>query len=276
MAAGFTAPSRHLLDEETIRLVSVGVDIGSSTTHLAFSRLELERREARYEVVRRDVLHESDILLTPYVDGLTIDADALGRFVDRAYARAGLQRQDVDTGALILTGVALLRANARAVADVFAADAGRFVSVSAGDRLEALLAAHGSGALARSAAEGRRLVNVDVGGGTTKLVGCADGQPTWVAAVEVGARLIAWDDRGRVVRLEQTGRRAGEAVGLELALGRPVEMDEMRRIAAYMADRLLPLIDGSGPTDAERALLRTPFPASVERPDAVVFSGGVS
>src|SRR5207302_9326864 len=103
----------EMVEEDTLRLVSVGVDIGSATSHLVFSRLELERQDNRYVVVGRTVLGESDILLTPYREGNTIDGEALERFIERQYTAAGLRRQDVDTGSLILTGVALLRAHSR-------------------------------------------------------------------------------------------------------------------------------------------------------------------
>src|SRR6266567_137542 len=119
--APFTAPGRNMAEEDRIRLTSV--DIGSSTSHLIFSRLELERQDNRYVTVSREVLHESDILLTPYVDEATINGDELGRFVDQEYAQAGLRREDVDTGALILTGVALDRHNARAIGDLFSQEA---------------------------------------------------------------------------------------------------------------------------------------------------------
>src|SRR5712691_12594501 len=164
-----------MAEEDRIVLTSVGVDIGSSTSHLLFSRLELERRDGRYVTVKRDVLYQSDILLTPYVGATTIDGASLGAFIDRQYVAAGQARQDVDTGALILTGVALLRDNARAIADLFAGEAGRFVAVSAGDNLEATMAAHGSGAVALSATRGGGVMNIDIGGGTTKVVICRDG-----------------------------------------------------------------------------------------------------
>src|SRR6266498_3272962 len=144
-----------MAEEDRIVLTSVGVDIGSSTSHLLFSRLELQRQDSRYVTVKREVLYESEILLTPYLEasrprhragpnrasgtGETpaipgdqdrIDGAKLGRFVEREYRAAGLQRQDVDTGALVLTGVALLRRNARTIAELFAEEAGRFVAVS--------------------------------------------------------------------------------------------------------------------------------------------------
>src|SRR6266851_2647827 len=116
----FTAPGRNMAEEDRIVLTSVGVDIGSSTSHLLFSRLELERQDNRYVTVARDVLYRSEILLTPYRGATTIDQTALGDFIERQYHAAGLSRERVDTGALILTGVALLRDNARAIADLFA------------------------------------------------------------------------------------------------------------------------------------------------------------
>src|SRR6266513_5931566 len=171
----FTAPDRHMADEDNIVLTSVGVDIGSSTSHLLFSRLELERQDTRYVTVRRDVLYQSEILLTPYRGTTTIDQQALKTFIDHQYAQAHLTRDQVDTGALILTGVALLRENARAIAELFAEDAGRFVAVSAGDNLEATMAAHGSGAVQLSESRGG-VMNIDIGGGTTKVVNCRDGR----------------------------------------------------------------------------------------------------
>src|ERR1700704_6135437 len=99
----FTAPGRDMAEEDRIVLNSVGVDIGSSTSHLLFSRLELERQDGRDVTVKRDVLYQSDILLTPYLGATTIDGAALGEFIDLQYRAAGLDRADVDTGALILT-----------------------------------------------------------------------------------------------------------------------------------------------------------------------------
>jgi len=158
---GFSGADRHIVDEDEIKLTSVGVDIGSSTSHLVFSRLELKQEGTRYVVVNRTVLNESEILLTPYVDEFTIDVKALGNFINQQYQRAGLKREDVDTGALILTGVAVRRRNARAIGELFAQEAGRFVAVSAGDGLEATMAAYGSGAVIRSSQSGKDIISRD-------------------------------------------------------------------------------------------------------------------
>jgi ethanolamine utilization protein EutA len=278
VAAGaqFTAPGRHLGEEDEIVLTSVGVDIGSSTSHLLFSRLELQRQDSRYITTSRQVLYESDILLTPYLDENTIDGAALGEFIERQYRAAGLRREEVDTGALILTGVALLRRNARIIAELFAQEAGRFVAVSAGDNLEATMAAHGSGAMALSERSNGGVMNVDLGGGTTKVVICRQGRTTELMAMDVGARLLAHDTSGLITRLEDAGRRIGETIGLDLTVGSAVQTQELERMASYMADQLIAAIRVNGSPGPPSPLLRTPPLHHRDGVDAITFSGGVS
>ena len=273
---GFTGAGRHIVDEDEIKLTSVGVDIGSSTSHLVFSRLELSQEGTRYVVRKRTVLSESEILLTPYTDDLTIDVDRLGRFIEEQYERARLRREDVDTGALILTGVAVRRRNSRAIAELFAEEAGRFVSVTAGDGLETTMAAHGSGAVARSGRDDAVVLNIDVGGGTSKVAVCVRGRVREVTAIDVGARLVAMDGANAVMRVEEAGRRHGGAVGVELDLGRPMSEDALQAIASEMADRLFEVVNQQDLTEGTRGLLRLPPLSYRGRIDAVTFSGGVS
>jgi ethanolamine utilization protein EutA (predicted chaperonin) len=271
----FTAPEREMGAEDRIELTSVGVDIGSSTSHLLFSQIVLERVDNRYQTVERRVLHESDILFTPYVDETTIDGNKLGYFIARQYELARLHRTDVDTGALILTGVALLRENARAIGDLFSQEAGKFVAVSAGDNLESTMAAHGSGAAERSREIDGVVINVDIGGGTTKLVVCRQGRAEELAAIDVGARLVAYDEDGTVVRLEPAGRQIGEAVGLDLRVGGKIDADGMRAMARYMADELFKAIPGPNGA-AGTHLTRTPNLSYRGPVNELTFSGGVS
>ena len=161
---------------DNVELTTVGVDVGSSTSHLMFARVHLQRLSealsSRFVVVDRDVLWRSPILLTPYRPDYTIDADALKSFFDGAFREAGLTPDDIDSGAVILTGEALKRVNARAIADLFAEETGKFVCASAGHNLESVMAAHGSGAVKLSKAEDKVFLNVDIGGGTTKFALC--------------------------------------------------------------------------------------------------------
>src|SRR5487761_180864 len=228
----FSNTGRTLTIEDEIRLVSVGVDIVSSTSHLVFSRIVLERLDARYVVTAREAFHHSDILLTPYAAEETIDAAALGAFIERQYERAGLSPDAIDTGALILTGVAVRRRNARAIGELFARQAGKLVAVSAGDGLETTMAAYGSGAVARSIRTGKRILNVDVGGGTAKLALVEAGRIVALTALDVGARLVALDAEGRVVRIEEAGRRFAAELGFALALGGRLDDGAARALAA--------------------------------------------
>ena len=272
----FSSIRRSLEIEDEIRLVSVGVDIGSSTSHLVFSRLLLERLDNRYIVSERAIVFESDVLLTPYADDFTIDAAALGAFINRQYLLAEIDRETIDTGALILTGVAVRRSNARAIADLFAAEAGKFVSVSAGDALEATLAAFGSGAAARSIRDAARVMNVDIGGGTSKLAVCEDGAVVDLTAIDVGARVLSFDADGRVTRVEEAARRFAAELGLSIGVGDVVNDQVLDAMANVMADRLFDAMRSPGVSAATRSLLRLDPLRNEHTPDAVVFSGGVS
>src|SRR5947208_5510617 len=184
---------------DIITLTSVGIDVGTATSQIIFSRLVLRRlgRElsSRFVVTERKTLYLSAVHFTPYAaDRERIDGHALGRLVDAAYHEAGLSPEQVDTGAIILTGEAIRRDNARAIADLFAAERGNFVCASAGHNFEALLSAHGSGAIALSAERQCRVLNIDIGGGTTKLAVAEQGKVLSTAAFHVGGRLLAVDD----------------------------------------------------------------------------------
>ena len=219
-------------------LTTVGIDIGSTTSHVMLARLRLQRLadalSSRYVVVEREVIHRSPILLTPFkADGL-IDVDSLERFIGAAYSAAGHRPDQVDTGAVILTGTALEQTNARAIDELFAAHGGRFVCATAGHRLEAILAAHGSGAVARSRERGTTVLNIDVGGGTTKLALCVAGEVAAASAIAVGARHV------------------------------PLAVD-------VMADAIVAAANGRG-----TALDLLPHLPETPRPDEIVLAGGVS
>src|ERR1700710_1199317 len=198
----FSSTGRSLVEEDEIVVLSVGVDIGSSTSHLVFSRIVLERLDSRYVVTTRETFYQSDILLTPYSAAEEIDAVALRAFIEHQYQAANIDPDEIDTGALILTGVAVRRRNARKIGELFARQAGKMVAVSAGDNLETVMAAYGSGAGARPARDRTTVMNVDIGGGTSKIAVCADGKVIALTAVDVGARLVCIDAAGKVVRIE--------------------------------------------------------------------------
>lgn len=270
--------------QDNVRLHSVGIDIGSSGTQVVFSRLHLRRigeeLTSRYIVVRRETLHRSPVELTPYRSAEQIDAAELGSIVDRAYAAAGIGPEDVDTGVVILTGEALRRSNAEAIASVLAEKAGELVTATAGHHMEAMLAAYGSGAAKVSYDRGLRLLNVDIGGGTTKLAVVDRGRVAATAAVHIGGRLQVVDAQGRIVRLDPAGRRHARRAGFDWRLGDPVRPEQTEAVAEGMADALVALLTEAGPAEDVTGLCltdRLPVGASgvLGQIDGVMFSGGV-
>ncbi|MCO5063543.1 MAG: ethanolamine ammonia-lyase reactivating factor EutA [Rhizobiaceae bacterium] len=272
----FSSAGRSMELEDEIRLTSVGIDIGSSTSHLAFSLIVLERLDTRYMVVERKLLHQSDVLLTPYTKESTIDAQALGAFIAEQYKAAGIDAEGIDTGALILTGVAVQRKNARAIGELFSVQAGKFVVLSAGDALETTLAAFGSGSVARSELERRRILNVDIGGGTSKLALCENGTIRHITAIDVGARLLAFDDDRRIVRVEEAGAKFADLAGVNAQLGTILSPQNARKICECMADRLFEAMQGRSADKQTLDLYRLPPLPPVDPPDLIIVSGGVS
>src|SRR5258705_1936133 len=136
--------------QDHVTLVTVGIDIGSAGTQVIFSRINLRRYgedlTSRYYVVSRETLFQSPVALTPYASDERIDDAALGVIIDEAYAAAGVKPGDIDTGVVILTGEALRRENAAAIAGLLAEQRGDFVTATAGHHMESMLAAYGSGA----------------------------------------------------------------------------------------------------------------------------------
>ncbi|MCH7483341.1 MAG: ethanolamine ammonia-lyase reactivating factor EutA, partial [Chloroflexi bacterium] len=102
---------------EKFTLYSVGIDIGSSTTHTIFSRLILRREGAglssKFVVTSREILYRSPILLTPYIGGTLIDVEKVTAFINKSYEDAGYTPEDIDTGAVVITGEALKKENAQ-------------------------------------------------------------------------------------------------------------------------------------------------------------------
>jgi ethanolamine utilization protein EutA len=275
--------SEALWGSDQVQLQTVGIDIGSSTSHLMFAKIQMRRQgnalSSRFVIVRREVIWKSPIRLTPYRPDYTIDSDQLGRFVDDAYRAAGISRSAIDSGAVILTGEALKRHNARAIADLFSAEAGKFVCASAGHHLEAAMAAHGSGAVRLSGQRQKTVLNVDIGGGTTKLSLIRNGEIVESVAIAIGGRLLVADSEGRIVRLEDPIVLLAADLGIALALGHVLSRVDRARIVARMTQVVFAMIEQTAADPLIARLLVTDgwkHGASLSAVDTITFSGGVA
>jgi len=272
--------ARFIWSQEHVELKTVGIDIGSSTSHLLFAKVLLQRHSeglsSRFVVVDRQITWRSPIMLTPFLADGTIDAQSLARFIENCYRDAGFGRGDVDSGAVILTGEAIKRRNARAIDELFAEEAGKFVCATAGHLLECRLAAHGSGAVRLSRDRAQCILHVDVGGGTTKLTLIDRGTVLSMAAFAAGGRLIAQDGAGQWTRVDDSAVLVAKELGVATdprTLADPEIREAVaRRLAEVMADYILgaPLDELGTALGLTEGLRRTMSPA------ALTFSGGVS
>ncbi len=264
--------------QDNVWLTSVGIDIGSSGTQVIFSRIHLRRLgeelTSRYYVVSREPLFRSPVALTPYRSEELIDEPTLGRIIDAAYADAGVRPQDVDTGVVILTGEALRRENAEAIATILAERGGDFVCATAGHHMEATLAAYGSGAAAASHALGKRILNVDIGGGTTKFALVEAGKVTATAALHVGGRLQVVGPDGRIRRLDPAGKWHAAAAGFEWEVGDATAPSALAAVAAGMANAIIAAIRQELAAGAQSLWLTAPI-TGFENVAGIMISGGV-
>lgn len=265
--------------QDNVHLTSVGVDIGSSGTQVIFSRIHLRRLSeeltSRYYVVSREQLYLSPVSLTPYASETRIDDVSLRRIIAEAYEGAGLKKEDIDTGAVILTGEALRRENAQAISAMLSEAGGEFVCATAGHHMESMLAAYGSGAAQASLDLGRRVLNIDIGGGTTKLGLLEGGKVLATAAVHIGGRLQVTED-GVIVRLDPAGRTHARRAGFDWKLGDRINPDDLDKVADGMAETLVAaLVQRPIPHDVEHLYLTDPI-LDFGDVGGMMFSGGVA
>jgi ethanolamine utilization protein EutA len=265
---------------DNVILTTVGIDIGSSTSHLMFAKVHLRRKanslSSQFIIVNREILWRSPIVITPFKPDNSIDADALKVFIDEAYRAAGLLPAQIDSGAVILTGEAIKKTNAQAIAQLFAADSGKFVCASAGHHLECTLAANGSGAVALSLSKKNVVLHVDIGGGTTKLALIDNGEILGTCAIAVGGRLMVQDADGKLIRIDDTVELIAAARGLKLAMGSVPHPDDVQAVIGSLVQAVTALIlQRPVPPETQALFLTAPLPHAAKI-DLVTFSGGVS
>jgi len=258
-------------------LLSVGLDVGTTSTQLIVSRLRIENRAGSFavpelEIGSREILYESKVHFTPLLQGELVDADALRKIVDEEYAAAGITKQEVDTGAIIITGETSRKENARAVLSALSAYAGDFVVATAGPDLESVLAAKGSGAAAYSAETGKTVLHMDIGGGTSNLALIEDGVITATTCLNVGGRLLKIDPDGRLIYVSPVleklfHKKVGEVVNRE-------EVYELCEKLVWALEAAAGLREEDGLTKD----LRTAGASQLapKKGAAVSFSGGVA
>ena len=257
------------------QLLSVGLDVGTTTTQLVFSQLQVRNRGSaftvpRMEITDRHILYKSPVHFTPLLSGDLIDGEKLRLLVEVEYQKAGIRRSEVDTGAVIITGETSRKENAATVVEMLSDFAGDFVVATAGPELESALAARGAGAL--QASEAAPVLHMDIGGGTSNLALCREGNIEAVGCLNVGGRLIKFDAHHRITYLSPVlqGR-------IPLSVGEIITRDAAWEIAEKLA-AILEMAAGRREKTPEFTHFLTPGAGEMApQPEAIPsFSGGVA
>ena len=260
-------------------LLSVGLDVGTTSTQLVVSRLTVENRASSFavpdmDITERDVLYKSPVYFTPLLDESHVDGTAIRGIVEKEYQNAGLRREDVDTGAIIITGETSRKENARAVLDALSDYAGDFVVATAGPDLESVLAAKGAGAVERSQNTGEPVLHMDIGGGTSNLALIEDGKIVRTGCLNVGGRLIKFEKTGEITYISRvlSGIFHGKT-------GDMVTQTELHGLAEMLTQALEMAAGLRQPTDLMDKLLTEETGKKWDPPDreaVLSFSGGVA
>ncbi len=266
------------MNKDRITLLSVGIDIGSSTSHLVFSKLilakNLQSYSHRYEIVERRIIYKSKIIDTPLIDPKTIDMKKLKEFIKEQYNKAGIKKEEVQSGVVIVTGETAKKENAAEIVNSISEDAGKFVAATAGPNFESVIAAFGAGAVSRSEVEGKTILSCDIGGGTSNIAITSNGKIIGTACISVGGRLLAFDSENIITRIDEPARKVINSLGLNFQIGDQITEKQKGQIAETFAECLIDFIN-QRKNHLMQELVMTDNRPNVKI-DKIVFSGGVA
>ncbi|AHI40754.1 ethanolamine ammonia-lyase [Enterococcus faecalis] len=262
-------------------LLTVGIDLGTSTTQLVLSELTVENFASAFTVPRisisdKKVIYRSDIIFTPLLNQSEIDAAPIKAFVAEQYRQAGIHKQDIQMGAVIITGETARKSNANNVLRALSGYAGDFVVATAGPDLESIIAGKGAGAQTYSETKRKPVVNLDIGGGTTNLAVFKDGEVIDTACFDIGGRLIKLDQQQKITYIAPKIQEIINKKGLTLHLGDQATEQNLLPIISELVAVLENSI-GLGTQSPFYQLLVTNHPLRKgEELPIVTFSGGVA
>ena len=262
-------------------LLTVGIDLGTSTTQLVLSELTVENFASAFTVPRisisdKKVIYRSDIIFTPLLNQSEIDAEPIKAFVAEQYRQAGIHKQDIQMGAVIITGETARKSNANNVLRALSGYAGDFVVATAGPDLESIIAGKGAGAQTYSETKRKPVVNLDIGGGTTNLAVFKDCEVIDTACFDIGGRLIKLDQQQKITYIAPKIQEIINKKGLTLHLGDQATEQNLLPIISELVAVLENSI-GLGTQSPFYQLLVTNHPLRKgEELPIVTFSGGVA
>ena len=266
-------------------ILSVGIDVGTSTTQVVFSKLQMDNAGGYFSVPRvaivdKEVVYKSEVYMTPLKTDVLIDTEALRDIVADEFRKAGYRPEDTDSGAVIITGESARKENSDAVLKSLSDFAGDFVVSAAGPDMESLIAGKGSGAWQYSMDHHCRVANLDIGGGTTNVVLFEDGETLARGCLDIGGRLICMNPQGIITKVSPAAAVMAQAAGVSVSVGDRCDELKLTAVTRQMAAALNAYL-GVGTKDIDAILRQIKTPGSSDFPvpekvQAVFFSGGVA
>ena len=266
-------------------ILSVGIDVGTSTTQVVFSKLQMDNAGGYFSVPRvaivdKEVIYKSEVYMTPLKTDVLIDTDALRDIVAAEFRKAGYRPEDTDSGAVIITGESARKENSDAVLKSLSDFAGDFVVSAAGPDMESLIAGKGSGAWQYSMDHHCRVANLDIGGGTPNVVLFEDGETLARGCLDIGGRLICMNPQGIITKVSPAAAVMAQAAGVSVSVGDRCDELKLTAVTRQMAAALNAYL-GVGTKDIDAILRQIKTPGSSDFPvpekvQAVFFSGGVA
>lgn len=264
------------------RILSVGIDIGTTTTSMIVSKLAVENTAMVYmapnvELTAKEIIYRSPVYLTPLLDQETLDGDEIKRIIEKEYDSAGIRPEDVDSGAVIITGESALKENARLITDKLSEFAGDFVVATAGPDLESIIAGRGAGAESFSKTYGCVTANLDIGGGTTNISVFNCGDLVGQTCIDVGGRLIKYNKKREITYVSKRFNDVGKERNIYVAPEMMVDDNKLALAGDLLADVILDALHQEHysftkiATTSNSKKLNLPYPIQY-----ISFSGGVA
>lgn len=266
---------------QTLRqLLSVGIDVGTTTTQVVFSRLILQDvarpgQVPRISVEAKSILYKGPIYFTPLSSPDEVDTEALKAIIRQEYQSAGFTPAQVETGAVIVTGEIARTHNADAILQSISDLAGDFVVTVAGPNVESIIAGKGSGAASYSSEHFTQVTHVDIGGGTANAAIFRSGEFLSASAMAIGGRQLIIEKTSGIVRhIPPPGKKIVEALNLPIQVGHRVELQTLETFCVCMADLAADLALGVETPLSKQFYLSAPL-KHAEGSRVLMFSGGI-
>jgi ethanolamine utilization protein EutA len=265
-------------------ILSVGIDIGTTTTSLIVSRLTYLNTVSSYmvpkvEITNKEVLYKSKLYLTPLMEHSYLDGDAIKEIIEKEYQKAEIRPEQIASGAVIITGESALKENANKILEKLSDYAGEFVVATAGPDLEAIIAGKGSGAQEYSKKHNCVVANLDIGGGTTNIAVFEYGVLVNQTCLDIGGRLLKYRNDESISYVSNRLNDLARKYNFSLL---PEQMHVTPSRLQYMTDIMVQVLEEALSCDENRQLAKSMLTSGsrmmVNLPhiDYISFSGGVA